>query len=180
MFTPFRLRDLVLTNRVIVSPMCQYVAEDGMPNEWHLVHLGSRAIGGAGLVFSEMTDVSREGRISPGCTGLYKPEHVAAWKRIVDFVHTNSGAKIAMQLGHAGRKGSTQRMWQGMDEPLPSGNWPIISAFPLPYNPQSPSPQEITRADMDAVKRSEEHTSELQSQSNLVCRLLLEKKKKRI
>ena len=152
MFTPFRLRDLVLTNRVVVSPMCQYIAEDGMPNEWHLVHLGSRAIGGAGLVFSEMTDVSREGRISPGCTGLYRPEHVAAWKRIVDFVHTNSGAKMAMQLGHAGRKGSTQRMWEGMDEPLPSGNWPIISASPLPYYPHSQVPKEMTRADMDAVK----------------------------
>ena len=152
MFTPFRLRDLVLTNRVIVSPMCQYVAEDGMPNDWHLVHLGSRAIGGAGLVFSEMTDVSREGRISPGCTGMYRPEHVVAWKRIVDFVHANSGAKIAMQLGHAGRKGSTQRMWQGMDEPLPSGNWPIISASPLPYHPHSQIPKEMTRADMDAVK----------------------------
>src|SRR5437773_3608405 len=98
MFTPFRLREMVLSNRVVVSPMCQYVAEDGMPNEWHLVHLGSRAIGGAGLVFSEMTDVSREGRISPGCTGMYKPEHVTAWKGIVDFVHVNSNAKIAMQL----------------------------------------------------------------------------------
>ncbi len=152
MFTPFRLRDLLLTNRVVVSPMCQYVAEDGMPDEWHLVHLGSRAIGGAGLVFSEMTDVSQEGRISPGCTGLYKPEHVAAWKRIVDFVHTTSGAKIAMQLGHAGRKGSTQRMWEGMDEPLPSGNWPIISASPLPYYPHSQIPKEMTRADMDTVK----------------------------
>src|SRR5438034_3610937 len=121
MFTPFKLRDLVLSNRVVVSPMCQYVAEDGMPNEWHLVHLGSRAIGGAGLVFSEMTDVSREGRISPGCTGRYKPEQVKAWKRIVDFVHVNTSSKIGVQLGHAGRKASTQRMWEGMDEPLPEG-----------------------------------------------------------
>ena len=152
MFTPFKLRDLVLSNRVVVSPMCQYFAEDGMPNEWHLVHLGSRAVGGAGLVFSEMTDVSREGRISPGCTGMYKPEHVAAWKRIVDFVHVNSGAKIAMQLGHAGRKASTQRMWEGMDEPLPDGNWPIISASPLPYYPYSQIPKEMARADMDEVK----------------------------
>ena len=152
MFLPFKLRDLVLANRVVVSPMCQYFAEDGMPNEWHLVHLGSRAVGGAGLVFCEMTDVSREGRISPGCTGMYKPEHVAAWKRIVDFVHVNSGAKIAMQLGHAGRKASTQRMWEGMDEPLPDGNWPIISASPLPYYPYSQVPKEMTRADMDEVK----------------------------
>ncbi len=140
------------THRVVVSPMCQYVAEDGTPNQWHLVHLGSRAIGGAGLVFSEMTDVSRAGRISPGCTGMYKPEHVAAWKRIVDFVHVNSNAKIAMQLGHAGRKASTQRMWEGMDEPLPDGNWPIISASPLPYFPYSQVPKEMTRADMDEVK----------------------------
>ena len=152
MFVPFRLRDMVLSNRVVVSPMCQYNAEDGMPNEWHLVHLGSRAIGGAGLVFVEMTDVSREGRISPGCTGMYKPEHVSAWKRIVDFVHMNSSAKIAMQLGHAGRKASTQRMWEGMDEPLPDGNWPIISASPLPYYPYSQVPKEMTRADMDEVK----------------------------
>jgi len=152
MFTPFKLRDLVLSNRVVVSPMCQYVAEDGMPNEWHLVHLGSRAIGGAGLVFTEMTDVSREGRISPGCAGLYRPEHVEAWKRIVDFVHIHSSAKIAMQLGHAGRKASTQRMWEGMDEPLPDGNWPIISASPIPYFPYSQVPKEMTRADMDEVK----------------------------
>ena len=152
MFTPFKLRDLVLANRVVVSPMCQYFAEDGMPNDWHLVHLGSRAVGGAGLVFVEMTDVSREGRISPGCAGMYKPEHVAAWKRIVDFAHVNSGAKIAMQLGHAGRKASTQRMWEGMDEPLPDGNWPIISASPLPYYPHSQVPKEMTRADMDEVK----------------------------
>jgi anthraniloyl-CoA monooxygenase len=152
MFTPFKLRDLELKNRVVVSPMCQYVSEDGMPNDWHLVHLGSRAVGGAGLLFVEMTDVSREGRISPGCAGMYKREHVTAWKRIVDFVHANSDAKIAMQLGHAGRKGSTQRMWEGMDEPLPSGNWPIISASPLPYYPHSQVPKEMTRADMDQVK----------------------------
>jgi anthraniloyl-CoA monooxygenase len=153
MFTPFKLRDMVLSNRVVVSPMCQYTAHDGTPHEWHVVHLGSRAIGGAGLVFTEMTDVSREGRISPRCTGMYKPEHVTAWKRIVDFVHMNSGAKIAMQLGHAGRKASTQRMWEGMDEPLPEGNWPIISASPLPYYPHSQVPKAMTRADMDEVKR---------------------------
>lgn len=152
MFTPFKLRDMVLSNRVVVSPMCQYSSEDGMPNEWHLVHIGSRAVGGAGLVFVEMTDVSQEGRISPGCAGMYKPEHVVAWKRIVEFVHANSDAKIAMQLGHAGRKGSTQRMWEGMDEPLPEGNWPIMSASPLPYFPHSQVPKEMTRADMDQVK----------------------------
>jgi anthraniloyl-CoA monooxygenase len=165
MFTPFKLRDMVLTNRVVVSPMCQYIAEDGMPNEWHLVHLGSRAIGGAGLVFSEMTDVSREGRISPGCTGIYSEEHVAGWKRIVDFVHTSSSAKIAIQLGHAGRKGSTQRMWEGMDEPLPTGNWPIISASALPYYPHSQVPKEMTRADMDQVKDDFVRAAELSNEA---------------
>ena len=121
MFTPFRLRELTLSNRIVVSPMCQYSAEDGTPNDWHLVHLGSRAAGGAALVVAEMTDVSREGRISPGCTGMYKPEHVDAWKRIVDFVHRHSGARIALQLAHAGRKGSTRRLWEGIDEPLAGG-----------------------------------------------------------
>ena len=152
MFTPFRLRDLVLSNRVVVSPMCQYSAEDGTPNDWHLVHLGSRAAGGASLVVAEMTDVSREGRISPGCTGMYKPEHVDAWRRIVDFVHRNTGARIALQLAHAGRKGSTRRMWEGIDEPLPEGNWPLLSASPLPYFPHSQVPGEMTRADMHLVR----------------------------
>jgi anthraniloyl-CoA monooxygenase len=152
MFTPFRLRDLVLPNRVVVSPMCQYSAEDGTPNDWHLVNLGSRAVGGAGLVIAEMTDVSREGRISPGCTGMYKPEHVGAWKRIVDFVHTHTPARIALQIAHAGRKGSTRRMWEGIDEPLPEGNWPLISASPIPYLPHSQVPKEMDRQDMDRVR----------------------------
>jgi anthraniloyl-CoA monooxygenase len=112
-------------------------------------------------VFVEMTDISREGRISPGCAGMYQPEHAVAWKRIVDFVHANSGAKIAMQLGHAGRKASTQRMWEGMDEPLPEGNWPIISASPLPYFPHSQVPKEMTRTDMDQVKRDFVRAAEL-------------------
>jgi anthraniloyl-CoA monooxygenase len=152
LFTPYRIRELVLPNRIVVSSMCQYRAADGMPNDWHLVHLGSRAIGGAGLVMTEMTDVSREGRISPGCTGLYKPEHVPAWKRIVDFVHGASRAKIGIQLAHAGRKGSTRLMWQGMDEPLDDGNWPLIAASPVPYLPHSQVPKEMTRADMDSVR----------------------------
>jgi anthraniloyl-CoA monooxygenase len=152
MFTPFRLREVVLANRVVVSPMCQYSAEDGTPGEWHLVHLGSRAIGGAGLVITEMTDVSREGRISPGCTGMYKPEHVTAWKRIVDFVHGASGAKIGIQLAHAGRKGSTRRLWEGMDEPLAEGNWPLISASAVPYLPHGQVPRAMDRRDMDAVR----------------------------
>ncbi len=152
MFTPFRLRDLVLANRVVVSPMCQYSAEDGTPNDWHLVHLGSRAIGGAGLVVAEMTDVCRDGRISPGCTGMYKDEHVGAWKRIVDFVHARSEGRIAMQLAHAGRKGATKRMWEGMDEPLASGAWPLISASALPWSPASQVPRPMDRADMDRVR----------------------------
>ncbi len=152
MFTPFRLRDLVLGNRLVVSPMCQYSAEDGTPGDWHLVNLGSRAVGGAGLVIAEMTDVSREGRITPGCTGMYRPEHVAAWKRIVDFVHRHSQARIALQLAHAGRKGSTRRLWEGIDEPLPEGNWPLISASALPYLPHSQVPRAMDRADMDRVR----------------------------
>jgi anthraniloyl-CoA monooxygenase len=152
MFTPFRLRSLDLPNRVVVSPMCQYSAEDGTPDDWHLVHLGSRAMGGAALVVTEMTDVSREARITPGCTGMYKEEHVAAWKRIVDFVHTRTRARIGMQLAHAGRKGSTKKMWEGMDEPLPGGNWPIISASAIPWSPLNQVPKEMDRADMDQVR----------------------------
>jgi anthraniloyl-CoA monooxygenase len=150
MFTPFRLREIVIPNRVVVSPMCQYVAEDGTVGDWHIVHLGSRAIGGAGLVMAEMTDVSRDARISVGCAGLYKAEHAAAWKRVVDFVHGESAAKIGIQLGHAGRKGATKRLWEGDNEPLPDGQWPLVSASPIPYFPdRSPVPREMTRGDMD-------------------------------
>ncbi len=151
MFQPFRLRGLTLQNRVVVSPMCQYSALDGLPNDWHLVHYGSRAIGGAGLMFTEMTDVSRDARISPGCAGMYTDAHEAAWKRIVDFVHAQSQTRFCLQLGHAGRKGATKLMWEGIDEPLEEGAWPIISASPLPYFPYSAVPREMTRADMDAV-----------------------------
>jgi anthraniloyl-CoA monooxygenase len=150
MFTPYRLRDLVIPNRVVVSPMCQYVADDGTVGDWHLMHLGSRAVGGAGLVMAEMTDVSRDARISPGCAGLYKDEHANAWKRIVDFVHLESPAKIGIQLGHAGRKGGTKRLWEGDNEPLAEGGWPLVSASPIPYFPdRSPVPREMSRADMD-------------------------------
>ena len=153
MFTPFKLRDMVLANRIVVSPMCQYSAEDGTVNEWHLVHIGSRAIGGAGLVFTEMTDVSREARISPGCAGMYKDEHVAAWRRIVDFVHANSRSKIGMQLGHAGRKGSTKSPWDGLDLPLDEGNWEILAPSPIAYvEGVNQVPREMTRADMDKVR----------------------------
>jgi anthraniloyl-CoA monooxygenase len=152
MFTPFRLRELVIPNRVVVSPMCQYVADEGAVGEWHLVHLGSRAMGGAGLVMAEMTDVSAEGRISTGCAGLYAPEHAQAWKRVVDFIHHHTPAKVGIQLGHAGRKGASKKLWEGDSEPLESGGWPLMSASPLPYFPdRSPTPREMTRADMDAV-----------------------------
>src|SRR5437879_9069124 len=150
LFTPFRLRDVLFVNRVVVSPMCQYCAVDGTPDDWHLVHLGARAIGGAGLVFTEMTDVSREGRISPGGTGMYKPEAVPAWKRLVDFVHAHSHAKIGLQLGHAGRKGSTRLAWDGMDEPLAEDNWRIIAASRLPYFPHSQVPRAPEPRDIDA------------------------------
>jgi anthraniloyl-CoA monooxygenase len=152
MFTPFRLRDLVIPNRVVVSPMCQYVADNGTVGDWHLVHLGSRAIGGAGLVMAEMTDICADGRISPWCAGLYRPEHAASWKRVVEFVHRETPAKIGIQLGHAGRKGATQRLWEGDNEPLTEGGWPIISASPIPYFPdRSPVPREMTLEDMRQV-----------------------------
>ncbi len=151
MFQPFRLRGITLDNRVVVSPMCQYSAVDGIPGDWHFVHYGARAVGGAGLIFTEMTNVSEQARITHGCTGIYSDAQEAAWKRIVDFVHENSAAKICLQLGHAGRKGATKLMWEGIDEPLEEGAWPIISASPLPYYPHSQVPREMTRADMDAV-----------------------------
>ena len=152
MFTLFRLRDLVLHNRVVVSPMCMYSAEDGMPNDWHLVHLGSRAVGGAGLVMTEMTDISPEARITPGCAGLWKDEQAQAWKRVIDFVHANSPAKIGVQLAHAGRKGSTRLMWEGIDEPLADGNWPLLAASPIPYLPHGQVPKAMDRADMLKVR----------------------------
>ncbi|MGH7542329.1 MAG: bifunctional salicylyl-CoA 5-hydroxylase/oxidoreductase, partial [Gemmatimonadota bacterium] len=151
LFTPYRLRDLLLRNRVVVSAMCQYSAEDGTPDDWHFVHLGSRAVGGAGLVMAEMTDVSAEGRISPGCAGMYRPEHVPAWRRIVDFVHRYSWAAIGIQLGHAGRKGSTRLAWEGADEPLEEGGWEILAPSSIPWFPHSPVPRAMTREDMDRV-----------------------------
>ena len=152
MFTPFRLRGLRLENRVVVSPMDMYSAVDGTPNDFHLVHLGSRALGGAGLVFTEMTCVSPEARITLGCTGMYAPEHVEAWRRIVEFVHTYSRAKICLQVGHSGRKGATRLMWEGMDEPLEEGGWEVMGPSPLPYGPRNQVPREMTREDMDVVR----------------------------
>ena len=156
MFTPFRLRDLVIPNRIVVSPMCQYVADDGTVGDWHVVHLGSRAIGGAGLVMAEMTDVSRDARISIGCAGLYRPEHARAWRRVVDFIHRETPAKVGIQLGHAGRKGATKKLWEGDSEPMePSDGppWPLVSPSPIPYfADRSQTPREMTRHDMDVVR----------------------------
>jgi anthraniloyl-CoA monooxygenase len=151
MFTPFEVRGLRIQNRVVVSPMDMYVAEDGLIGDFHLVHLGARALGGAGLVMTEMACVSAEGRITPGCAGMYTDEHGAAWGRLVDFVHRNSTARIGLQLGHSGRKGSTKLMWEGIDEPLDGGNWPVMGPSPLAYGPDNQVPWEMTAGDMDAV-----------------------------
>jgi anthraniloyl-CoA monooxygenase len=151
MFAPFRLRELELPNRVIVSPMDMYSAVDGTPSDFHFVHLGSRALGGAGLVMSEMMCVSAIGRITPGCAGMYRGEHADAWRRIVDFAHRYGGCAIGAQIGHSGRKGSTKLMWEGIDEPLPDGNWPVIGPSAVPYGPRNQVPRAMTRADMDRV-----------------------------
>ena len=151
MFQPFRLRGMTLANRVVVSPMDQYSAVDGLPTDWHMVHYGARALGAAGLMFTEMTCVSALARITHGCTGLYNDAQEAAWKRIVDFVHANSATKFCLQLGHAGRKGATKLMWEGMDQPLSQDAWPILSASPLPYYAHSQVPREMTRADMNMM-----------------------------
>ena len=152
MFAPFRLRGMEVENRITVSPMAMYSAVDGVPNDWHFVHLGERAVGGAGLVFTEMTCVSPEGRISPGCTGMWNAGHVAAWKRIVDFVHANTKAKICLQLGHSGGKGSTRLGWEGDNMPLDEGNWPVMAASDVPWSPVNQVPRAMTRADMDMVR----------------------------
>ncbi len=151
MFAPFQLRDMALKNRVVVSPMAQYKAVDGCPTDWHFVHYAERAKGGAGLVYTEMTCVSAQGRITPGCPGLYAPEHEAAWKRLVDFVHAETDAKLCCQIGHAGRKASTQVGWEEGDAPLKSGNWEIIAPSALPWSPKNATPREMTRGDMEAV-----------------------------
>lgn len=154
MFTPLRLRGLALRNRVVVSPMDMYSAVDGVPGDFHLVHLGARALGGAGLVMTEMVCVSAAGRITPGCAGLYTAEQAAAWARITGFVHANSpGTAIGVQLGHAGRKGSTKLMWEGIDQPLDHGNWPVAAASPIPYTAGvSQIPHALDRAGLAAVR----------------------------
>jgi len=152
MFTPFKMRDMQLKNRIVVSPMAQYKATDGIPDDWHLIHYGERAKGGAGLVYTEMTCVSAEGRITPGCPGLYASEHEAGWLRLTKFVHTQTDAKICCQIGHSGRKGSTNIGWEGMDAPLASGNWGTMSASAIAWSKDNATPREISQAEMDQVK----------------------------
>jgi anthraniloyl-CoA monooxygenase len=152
MFTPYGVRDVTLPNRIVMSPMAMYSAKDGLLGDFHLVHLGARALGGAGLVFGEMTCVSPDARITPGCLGLWNDEQVSGWTRFVDFVHQNSAAKVGIQLGHAGAKGAAKLAWEGADQPLDAGDWPLISASALPYLPHSQVPKPMDRADMDRVK----------------------------
>ena len=152
MFTPFRLRDMPLANRIVVSPMAIYMAEDGVPGDYHLVHYGERAKGGAGLVFTEMTCVAPDARITPGCPGMWTDEQAAAWRRITDFVHRHTDAKMCLQLGHSGPKGSTRVGWEGYDRPLPEGNWPLMAASDVAWSKDNQVPRPMTRADMDAVR----------------------------
>ncbi|MDT7726312.1 MAG: anthraniloyl-CoA monooxygenase [Actinomycetota bacterium] len=152
MFQPFRIGELELANRVVVSPMDMYSSRDGVPTDFHLVHLGGKALGGAGLVMTEMVCVSDTGRITPGCGGLYTAEQEAAWKRVVDFVHEYSAARIGVQLGHSGRKGSTKLMWDGIDEPLPDDNWEVCGPSPIPYSPANQTPRELTLEELGGIK----------------------------
>ena len=152
MFAPLSLRELRLENRIVVSPMATYSAVDGTPGDFHLVHYGARAMGGAGLVFTEMTCVSPEGRISPGCTGMWSDDHVAAWRRIVDFAHSNGKAKMCLQLGHSGAKGSTQLGWETSDAPLAEGNWPLVAASEVAWSAGNAAPRALTRAEMDVIR----------------------------
>jgi len=153
MFTPFKVRGITLKNRILVSPMAQYSAVDGVAGDYHLAHLGARAMGGAALVFTEMTCVSADARITPACPGMYAPQHTQAWRRIVDFVHQHSDARIALQLGHAGAKGSTRAMWDGIDQPLDKDNWPLVSASPQQYLAGvSQMARALTLADMQRIE----------------------------
>ncbi|MBA2554554.1 MAG: FAD-dependent monooxygenase, partial [Geodermatophilaceae bacterium] len=152
MFTPYRLGSLELANRIVVSPMDMYVAIDGLPGDFHLVHLGGKALGGAGLVMTEMVCVSPEGRITLGCTGLYDDAQEVSWRRITSFIHDSTGAKVGLQLGHSGRKGSTRLMWEGIDEPLADGNWEVCGPSPLPYSPANQIPRQLDRAAMGLIR----------------------------
>ncbi|OYU73670.1 MAG: oxidoreductase, partial [Burkholderiales bacterium PBB5] len=153
MFTPFTVRGLTLKNRVVVSPMAQYLAEDGLVGDYHLMHLGARALGGAALVMAEMTCTAPDARITPGCPGLWRDDQRNAWRRIVHFVHQNSDARIGVQIGHAGPKGSTNAPWQsaGADQPMDHGNWPLLAASAVPYLPDGQVPRAMDRADMDRI-----------------------------
>ncbi|TQL98827.1 anthraniloyl-CoA monooxygenase [Actinoallomurus bryophytorum] len=152
MFQPFRLGGLELANRVIVSPMDMYSARDGVPGDFHLVHLGGKALGGAGLVMTEMVCVSPEGRITPGCTGMYAPSHEDGWRRVVDFVHASTSAKIGLQLGHSGRKGSTRLMWEGIDQPLPEGNWEVCGPSAIPYSAVNQTPRSLSVDELAVIR----------------------------
>jgi len=152
MFAPFALREMTLENRIVVSPMATYSATDGTPNDFHLVHYGARAVGGAGLIFTEMTCVSPTARITPGCTGMWSPDHVAAWRRIIDFAHANGKAKMCLQLGHSGAKGSTQVGWEEMDAPLFVGNWPLVAASDVAWSDGNARPAALTRPEMDEIR----------------------------
>ena len=166
MFLPFRLRGMELVNRVVVSPMAQYLAKDGIPDDWHLMHYGSRAAGGAGLVITEMTCVSPEGRITEGCTGLWNETQRDQWRRIVDFIQERTPAKFCLQIGHAGRKGSTQLGWEQIDHPLPQGNWDLLSASAVPYlEGISQTPRAMTAADMQRVIAEFVRSAELGAQA---------------
>ncbi|MGL4280242.1 MAG: bifunctional salicylyl-CoA 5-hydroxylase/oxidoreductase [Albidovulum sp.] len=152
MFAPFKLRGMELKNRIVLSPMAQYKAVDGTPTGWHFAHYAERAKGGAALIYTEMTCVSAQGRITPGCPGLYAPEHEVAWKALADFIHSETTAKFCMQIGHSGRKGSTRVAWEGIDRPLESGNWETISASAIPYKPDNAAPRAMEAADLAEVK----------------------------
>jgi anthraniloyl-CoA monooxygenase len=165
MFTPLKLRKMVLPNRVVLSPISSYSAVDGLPNDTHLAQLTRRALGGAALVMTEPTAVSAESRITPSCTGMYCEAHVAAWTKVVEVIHANSSAKVALQLGHAGRRGSTRLRGAGLDRPLREGNWPLIAASPLPYTPASQTPKEMDRADMDKVRDDFVRAAEMAQQA---------------
>ena len=160
MFEPYKIRGLDMINRVVVAPMGQYACDDGTPNDWQLVHLGSRAIGGAGLVIAEMCNVAPEGRVTPRCSGFYKDEHIAPWKRVVDFVHEYSDAKIGIQLGHAGRKGATKVMWEGQNQPVDEGGWPLLSASAIAYSNESTVPEAPDQAKMDMILEQYQRASE--------------------
>lgn len=162
MFTPYQIRGVTLPNRIVMSPMAMYSAQDGLINDFHMVHLGARALGGAGLIFAEMTCVSPDGRITPNCLGLWNEEQRDGWKRVVDFIHQNSAAKVAIQLGHAGRKAATKTAWEGIDQPLSDDlSWPLISASAQPYLAHSQVPKAMTREDMDRVVADFKRSTEL-------------------